>query len=107
MTSLQQITRGVLNLEFFDVEAAEKAEASIDAFINKRFREREEANRVEAAWAESFRRFNEHRRERNRELWRIYHLERAECLERTAAKLAASHRAKAEALTGGEGGLLE
>jgi N-formylglutamate amidohydrolase len=43
------------------------------------------------------RRFNERRRERNRELWRVYHSERAECLERTAAELGASPRSKAEA----------
>ena len=101
MMSLQPITKGVFNLDAFDVEAAERAEASIDAFILSRSRSQEEANREEAAWAESTRRFNERRRERNRLLWREYHLRRAEGLERTAAELAASHRSKAEALSEG------
>jgi hypothetical protein len=93
--------KGVLSLDLFDVEAAEKAEKSIDAFINARSKAKAKANAEEAAWAESTRRFNERRRERNRLLWREYHLRRAEGLERTAAELAASHRSKAEALSEG------
>ena len=81
-----------------DVEKTERAEADLDRFINARSQQREEANAEEAAWAESVRRYEARRRERNRELWRTYHLERADCLERTAAELAASHRARAEAL---------
>ncbi len=93
-----KVEKGVEYLDAFDVAAAEAAEASIDAFILKRSASQEAANREEAAWAESTRRFNERRRERNRELWRAYHLSRAEGLERTAAELAAGHRARAEAL---------
>ncbi len=81
-----------------DVEAAEKAEQQIDEFIRKRSRESEEQRRIEEEGAISERRHRERRRERNRKLWRIYHLERADCLERTAAELAADHRAKADAL---------
>ena len=80
------------------------AAASIDQLIERRSASQEEANRIEDLWKASERRHRERRRERNRELWRAYHLERAECLERTAAELAASHRSKAEALSGdGEG----
>ena len=95
MTSLQTVTIGVLSL---DVDAIERIESELDSFIEKRAREKEEANLIEAAWAASTRRFNERRRERNRNLWRAYHLERAECLERTAAELAAAHRSRTEAL---------
>ena len=51
-------------------------------------------------YAQSVRRYYERQRERDRQLWRTYHLERAECLERMAASLAAEHRSKAEALAG-------
>jgi hypothetical protein len=56
-----------------DVDALEKAEAQIDAFIAKRCREREEANVVEAAWAESERRVREKRRQTNRQAWIEHH----------------------------------
>lgn len=57
-----QVEKGVERLDLFDVEAAEKAEAQIDQFIEKRARDKEEANRIEAAWAESERRVIEKRR---------------------------------------------
>lgn len=85
-----------------DVVATERAEKSIDEFINSRSKAREKANAEEELWRASERRHRERRRERNRALWRAYHLERAECLERTAAELAASHRSKAEALVADE-----
>jgi hypothetical protein len=87
-----------------ELDDLEKAEQQIDVFISKRAEAKKAANAKEAAWAESVRRFKVRRRERNRELWCAYHLDRAECLERTAAELAASHRSKAEALANeGEG----
>ncbi len=100
----RQVEKGVKYLDAFDVEAAEAAEASIDRFVLSRSRSQEAANREEAAWAESTRRFNERRRERNRQLWCAYHLERAETLEKTAAELAAHHRSRAEVLAGLKGG---
>ncbi len=56
-------------MDLFDVEAAEKAEAQIDQFISKRSRDKQEANHVEAAWAESERRVREKRRRANRQAW--------------------------------------
>jgi hypothetical protein len=56
-------------MDLFDVEAAEKAEAQIDQFISKRSRDKQEANRVEAAWAESECRVREKRRHANRLEW--------------------------------------
>jgi hypothetical protein len=59
----------------------------------------------EAMYAESARRYHARRRKRNREAWHEFHVSQAERIERTAAKLAASHRAKSDALAGdGEGG---
>jgi hypothetical protein len=50
-------------LDLFGVAATEKAEKSIDAFIEKRARERADANKVEELWVESSRRVRERRRE--------------------------------------------
>ncbi|MDP8974352.1 MAG: hypothetical protein M3N45_14585 [Actinomycetota bacterium] len=72
----------------------------LDALIDKRAKQNAAEREREAMYAQSVRRYHERQRERNRQLWRTYHLERAECLERTAASLAAEHRFKAEALAG-------
>jgi hypothetical protein len=56
-----------------NVEAVERVEAELDAFINKRSREREEANREEEDWKESTRRVNEKRRRANRCAWVDHH----------------------------------
>lgn len=90
-------------IERMDYEATEAVEAQLDAFIEKRARESEEVNRIEAAWKESERRHRERRREENREAWRSFYLGQAERLERTAAELAANHRAKAAELAATEG----
>jgi hypothetical protein len=76
----------------------------LDTLIDKRAKQGDTER--EEMYAESVRRYHERRRERNRELWRAYHLERADCLVRTAAELAAEHEAKAQALLEepGEGG---
>ena len=81
-----------------DVEAVERVEAEIDNFILKRARERADAPRIEEAWAESERAHREKRRQKNREAWYEFHLSQAEAVERTAASIAAEHRARAEAL---------
>jgi hypothetical protein len=56
-----------------DVEATERVEAELDAFVLKRYREREKVNAEEEAWKESTRRVNERRREANRRRWIEYH----------------------------------
>ena len=85
-------------LERVDYEATEAVEAGLDELINRRSASQEEANRIEALWKASERRHRERRREESAAAWRSYHLAQAERLERTAAELAASHRARAEAL---------
>ena len=106
VTSKNDVTvsnqKGVMSLDLYDLAAAEKAESQIDQFINKRARENDEQRRVEAAWAESARRYHARRQERNRAEWREFHLGQASSIERTAAELAASHRSKAEALESGQ-----
>lgn len=79
--------RGDVMLDRADFEAVERVEAELDSFINKRSREREEANRTEAAWAESERRVVERRRETNRERWINYF----EHMHRLHLDLAAEH----------------
>jgi hypothetical protein len=81
-----------------DVEAVERVEAELDSFILKRVREREDEPRIEEAWAESARRHAEKLRQDNEAAWYAFHLSQAERIERTAAQLAADHRARAEAL---------
>ncbi len=81
-----------------DHAAVERAEKSIDEFINARSKGKEEANELAEMWAASERRHQEKRRRENVAAWKEFHLRTAEGLERTAASLAADHRARAEAL---------
>ncbi len=81
-----------------DTEAIEAVEAEIDLFIERRARDAGDAARVEELWKESTRAHREMRQEANRVAWRCFYLEQAERLERTAAELAASHRARAARL---------
>jgi hypothetical protein len=75
------------------------------ALIGQRAKQRDAEREREAMYAESARRYHARRRKRNREAWHEFHVSQAERIERTAAKLAASHRAKSDALAGdGEGG---
>lgn len=71
-------------MDLLDVEALEKAESQIDQFIEKRSREREEANRVEAAWAESALRHRRKMRLANGHAWVEYFEQLALCHERRA-----------------------
>jgi hypothetical protein len=75
----------------------------LDALIDKRAKQRDAESEREEMYAESVRRYQDLRRERNRAAWHEFHVSQAERIERTAAELAASHRAKAEALSEEEG----
>jgi Mg-chelatase subunit ChlI len=87
--------RGVINL---DVEAVERVEAELDRIVERRAALARDTERVEELWKDSTRAHRERRQEANREAWRCFYLEQAERLERTAAELAASHRARAAML---------
>jgi hypothetical protein len=91
----RQIEKGEVFL-IDDVEAVERVEAELDAFILKRSRSQEAANREEALWADSTRRFNHKRRHQNAQAWYDHNIARHEraCLvgerrEKVLADLAA------------------
>ena len=88
-------------VDLFDAEAAERVASELDRLVEKRGRDARHAARLEEIEAESVRLYNARQQETNREAWRCFYLEQAERLERTAAELAASHRARAAKL--GEG----
>ncbi len=82
-------------MDLFDVEAVEM---QLDRIMERRAVEARDTERVEELWKESTRAHRERRQEANRVAWRCFYLEQAERLERTAAELAASHRARAARL---------
>ncbi len=96
-TSDDETTEGRL---FMDVEAVERVEAELDAFVERRAREARDANKVEELWAASERRVRERRRRENCSLWYSHHCH----LHEVHQALADRHRERAEALLGpGEG----
>ncbi len=88
--------------DVFDVAAVERAEKSLDEFINSRSKEKGKANSEADLWRISERIHREKLRRENAAAWCSYHLSQAERLERTAAELAASHRQRAAELGGGD-----
>ena len=85
---------GAKLLERADYEVTEAVEQALDHFIEKRAREKADANRVEELWAASERRDQELRRRERREAW----LEHERHMARLHADLAEEHRAKAARL---------
>ncbi len=63
--------RHMISREHF--EETEAVEQALDQFIERRARDREDANREEEAWKESTRRVNAKRREENRLAWIDYY----------------------------------
>jgi hypothetical protein len=76
----------------------EKEAGELNYLTERRVRQRNEANSVAEAWAASERAFYERIQEEHRLEWHSFHLDQAERIERTAAELAESHRAKAQEL---------
>ncbi len=56
-----------------DVDATERAERDLDAFINRRSRAKDKANTEEELWRASERRVREKRRRVNRQEWIDYY----------------------------------
>ncbi len=83
---------------YLDYEATEKAEAQIDAFVEKRSREKSDEQKITDLWAETDMRERAKRRRENKQAWREYELH----LERVHMGLALEHRARAEKLAGEE-----
>jgi hypothetical protein len=80
-----------------DVETASAA-ASLDALIEKRSRQRDEANSIEEMWAASERKHKARVRQEHRELWIDYYRRMAE----SHALLSAEHQRRARALMASE-----
>lgn len=72
----------------------ETASAGIDALIERRSKERERADELEALWRASERKDREKRRRDNREAWHAFHCH----LQELHSAIAEEHRSKAEQL---------
>jgi hypothetical protein len=82
-----------------DVEHIERVEAELNGLIQRRApKGRQTPEECEELWKASVARYNGKRRQQNREAGDAFHLSQAEAVERTAASIAADHRARAEAL---------
>jgi hypothetical protein len=76
----------VFELNLYDVDAVEPAEASLDAFILKRSRGRDKANALEEMWRASERRHRRTVRLANGHAWVEYFDHLALCHERRAGE---------------------
>jgi hypothetical protein len=86
-----------------DMAQGEQAEGAIDAFIEKRHRERVKAEgerREEELWKESTRKHAEKQRMQARAEWHLHHTDQAERLRRTLQALIAHHEEQASKLGG-------
>ncbi len=81
-----------------DVARGEAVEKELEAFIEKRSRKEPKIDAQEELWKASVRRYNHAREAERRVAWSDYHQGQAARLERTAARLAASHRDAARKL---------
>ena len=84
-----------------DIAKGEAVEHEIDAMIRRRdtHRRQTEGERLEEELYEpSVRAWRARREAESREAWATYHRSAAERIERTAAQIAAEHRARAEML---------
>jgi hypothetical protein len=86
MTSLQSIKKGVISLDLFDIEAAEKAEKSMDEFVNRRSKAKEKANAQEELLRATERRHRRKIRLAKSHAWIDYFDHLALCHERRAVE---------------------
>ena len=87
--------------EGVDVAKVNQVESELDSFVTKRDKQRQETGGERAGeelWHESVRVYRERREAESRKAWAAYHCSAAERTERTAAVIAAEHRARAEML---------
>ena len=90
-----------------DPVAVERAEKSLDEFINSRSKAKDKANSEADLWRISERAHLEKRRAEHRDQWLDFHLGQAERLRRTMTALVEKHEAAAARLleeAGGGGG---
>ena len=84
-----------------DVAKVNQVESELDSFVTKGDKQRQETGGERAReelWRESVRVYHERREAASREAWAAYHRSAAERIERTAAVIAAEHRARAAML---------
>ena len=81
-----------------DPVAVERAEKSLDEFINSRSRAKDKANAEADLWRISERKHREKLQEEHRLAWYCYHLDTAERLRRTMTALVEKHEAAAASL---------
>lgn len=81
-----------------DPVAVERVEAELDSFIEKRARERKDADTVEDLWRSSERAYRERRRRADRDAWADYHRDQAERLRRSMTALIEKHEEAAAKL---------
>ena len=81
-----------------DVERGETIERELEAFIAKRSRQEPDRHDLEPSYAASVRHYHSRQRKEIAAQWYGHHMDHAERLERTAARLAASHRDAARKL---------
>lgn len=82
-----------------DVAQGERAEAELDAFIERRSRKGDvDPDEREELWKESVRRYTARRREEMRAAWCEHHQGQAARLRTTLEALIARHEAEAERL---------
>jgi hypothetical protein len=86
-----------------DTEAVERVEAELDRLVERRAVEARDAERVEDLWKESTRRARDKRRRENAAAWYGHH----EHMRELHSSLSAEHEARARALLGGGGGLVD
>jgi hypothetical protein len=89
--------------ELRDISQGEKVEQELDAFVNKRDRQRRESEGERAAeemYRESCRRHEEQRRAVLRAEWVAYHKAAAERARRTLGRIVEEHEAAASRLEG-------
>jgi hypothetical protein len=95
LTTISKASEGGCDV---DVEHVERVESELDQLIERRAQQRKDADEEHELWKASVAKYNGKRRQQNRKAWYAFHLSQAEAVERTAASIAADHRARAEAL---------
>jgi len=86
-----------------DIAQGERAEAKLDAFIERRSPKDPDADEREELWKASVRAYTARRREEMRAAWTSYHEGQAERHLRTLQDLIAHHEMQAAKLCKGEG----
>jgi hypothetical protein len=86
--------KGVSRVDMLDVAAHEAAERQLEAIVERRVRETEDAGRVEELWRESVRRFHGERHNKNAQAFYDHHCRQLAAHGETFSQLLAHHRSE-------------